>query len=146
MNSPAYQAALRFLRRDLTAFEVRLKLSRQGFDPDEIEAATDRLCELGYVDDRRIAERELNLFLTSNKGRRYLENRLRQRGVDSSIIAGFLSNLDPEATLERARRAASKIHSDNQARVARRLASAGFEPDIIRSVIEEIHDLQDSSA
>jgi regulatory protein len=52
----AYITALTLLaRRELSEAQVRQRLSRRGFTPDDIASAVDRLRQDGSLDDARVA-------------------------------------------------------------------------------------------
>jgi regulatory protein len=92
----AYQRALgRLARRDHTAAELRRALAARGHEPDEIEAALERLRRERYLDDRTYAERFARSRLAHHgHGRALVRQGLRQRGVSrADAEAGLVGAL-----------------------------------------------------
>jgi regulatory protein len=86
------EAALRFLEaRQRSVAEVRRRLTTAGYREDLIAAALERLGDLGVLDDQAFA----SLWVESRdrarpRGERALRQELRQKGIDSSVIAATL--------------------------------------------------------
>jgi regulatory protein len=80
----AYQRALRRLaRRDHSVAELRRGLLERDHAPGEVEAALERLCREGYLDDAGFAERFARSRMEhQGLGRLRVRQGLRQRGVD----------------------------------------------------------------
>ena len=92
----ALTSALRSLtRRDHSEAELCRKLRDKGFAEADIEAAIARLKRMGYLDDRRFAERWAESAIRNGRGygpRLRLE--LRRRGVADSLIEEVLKRLE----------------------------------------------------
>ena len=89
----ALQRAYAFLsKRDRTGWEVEQRLVKAEVEPDILAVALTELRDLGYVDDGRYAVRftqdRRNL---DSWGDERIERRLRELGVDRSLIAEALS-------------------------------------------------------
>ena len=86
----AFEKALELLAvREHFRAELEEKLVRRGFGQPEIEAALERCERLGYLDDRRAAERFVEVHaVRKGWGRRRLEQELRRRGAPAEVIAG----------------------------------------------------------
>ena len=103
----AVEAALGALaRKEWTVAELRAWLAAQAFEPDVIEAAIERLRDLGQLDDgrfaRRYAEDKREL---SGWGPERIADALRERGVGAEAIVGALgSDRDAGEEAERAAR------------------------------------------
>jgi regulatory protein len=86
------EAALRFLEaRQRSVAEVRRRLTTAGYREDLITAALQRLGDLGVLDDQAFA----SLWVESRdrvrpRGERALRQELRQKGIDSGVIAATL--------------------------------------------------------
>ena len=86
------EAALRFLEaRQRSVAEVRRRLTTAGYREDLITAAIERLRELGMLDDQAFA----SLWVESRdrarpRGERALRQELRQKGIESGVIAATL--------------------------------------------------------
>jgi regulatory protein len=93
--------------------ELRSRLLRAGFDPDEVDGELERLEAVGLVDDeeyaRRVAEHEITVRLS---GRRAIVSRLAARGVDRETIDRALEEAgvpDEERAFELARGRARRL-------------------------------------
>jgi regulatory protein len=149
----ALDAALNFLSyRQRTGFEVRRKLASRGFGEATIEAALQRLSAVGLVDDEafvgayvrdRIAHRPM--------GVRRMVQELYIKGIPRDVALPVIEQLlDEEDTDERAlaRRVVAKkkriptAESDDRAvakrRVRDQLLRRGFDPRVVRDVIEDL--------
>jgi regulatory protein len=102
----AYQRALRRLgRRDHSVAELRRALLDRGHEPDEVEAAIERLRAERYLDDRGFAERFARSRMAhQGLGRARVRQGLRQRGVaraeTEAGIAGALGEVDERVVLD----------------------------------------------
>jgi regulatory protein len=143
----AYILGLKMLaRRELSEAQLRTRLARRQFDPDDIEDAVARLRRERAVDDRRVA---LACART--------ETRLRQRGrvrvvrqieslgiardVARAAVAEVFGELDEAALLEQAlekrlRRGASLRDQAAVRRIHRYLIGQGFEPSRVSALME----------
>lgn len=91
-------------RRDHAEGEVRDKLARYGFRPEEIESAIARASEMRFINDVRFA----GYFIEERKrrgwGRRKIVRELVQRGVCLEELEGYPEAFfDDEDDLDRAR-------------------------------------------
>ena len=102
----AYQRALRRLaRRDHSVAELRRALLDRGHEPEEIEAAIERLRAERYLDDRGFAERFARSRMAhQGLGRARVRQGLHQRGVaraeTEAGLAGALREVDERAVLD----------------------------------------------
>lgn len=113
----AEQRALAILRRgDKSREELRLALVGESagetpgerLDDDEIAALLDRLAELGYLDDVRMAEHLVDrLRERKGLGNAGLRRALRERRLDSEAIDQALAGLDRDDEFARAAELAS---------------------------------------
>jgi SOS response regulatory protein OraA/RecX len=142
--TPRQQAALRAAagalgRRDLTRAELRDALAGAGTDAEDADWACDWLAGQGLVDDRRVAEREVELGARAKGwGRAKLEARLGARGAEPAAAAEALASLDEgtEAALalQALRKRPGRHRPDSAARF---LASRGFTEGAVRSVLDQ---------
>jgi regulatory protein len=142
----AYLAGLKMLaRRELSEAQLRTRLLRRQFDPEDVDRAVGRLRTERAVDDRRTA-------LASAR----TEARLRQRGrarvvrqiealgiardIAKAAVAEVFSELDEASLLEQAldkrlRRGISLDDAADVRRVHRYLIGQGFEPSRVAALI-----------
>jgi regulatory protein len=139
----AYQRALRRLaRRDHSVVELRRALLDRGHEPEEVEAALDRLLRERYVDDAGFAERFARSRMAhQGHGRRRIHQDLRLRGVDRGTteagIAGALREVDERAVVDGLARGYWRQHAGVEPlrRVPRLwafLVRRGFAPGLVR--------------
>lgn len=128
-------------RRDHSEAEVRQKLTRKHLSPDTIDDTIAWLKSKKYVNDAQFAatyiEQTTNL---KPVGPRWLQAKLRQKGVDPDTIQQALQDHYPQQK-DLARQAADrwrKSHptkADDTTKLYRHLASRGFSTYIIREVL-----------
>jgi len=138
-------AALRFLGpRPRSEGEIRVRLSRRGFDAVAIEQTIARLRERGLVDDAAFAQ-----FWRENRenfrplSRRLMGLELRRMGVDAETVAEATGGLDDEANAYRA--AQRKIRSlaglDYPAfrkRLGGFLRRGGFDYEVVNRTVDRV--------
>ena len=133
----AFDAAVRLLAgRPHSAVELRQKLRRRGCPPEQIEAALDRVRELGYQSDTGFAE-SLVRARAGSRGRVAVAADLAARGVDRNVAAAALAGITPEAELSTARWVAARMPDVEPARLGGRLQRRGFSPEAVRQVVRE---------
>jgi regulatory protein len=91
--SDIYLRALNLLtRRDHTTAELKRKLAVRGFAADSIAELLAQLCEEGYLDDKRFAERWTESAMRSGRGYglRILQE-LQKRGISREIATEALA-------------------------------------------------------
>lgn len=131
----ALERAMRLLSvRAHTSSELRLKLLRGGFPPDEVDSAVNECERRHYLDDRMFAEDCAGLWLERGHGARSIRCKLRQKGI-SDELAGDALKLSEEREPEAACRAIdAKLPSllrekdprKRRAKALRFLAARGF--------------------
>lgn len=147
----ATNAALVFLAyRARSEREVRDRLTKKGYAPAAIAAAIQRVVDWGYLNDADFAR-----FWTENRvqhkprGRRLLEQELRQKGVAQEVVRDTLdeAELDDDASAlalahDRLRRDAGGDLEPTvrQRRLANFLARRGYNYDVIKRVMKQVFD------
>ncbi len=132
-------------RRLRTRRSLRRKLIDEGYPATAVEAVLERFAEEGVHSDRRFAEAWCRDTLRARPvGRRYLENKLRQQGVDADLAAAVVGEqVDPEDDRLRCRQAAVKwwrrqhgtVDLRALSRGQRFLLGRGFSPVMSNQVI-----------
>jgi regulatory protein len=135
---PALDAGMRLLaRRAHSRAELRQKLARRGYEPDEVAAAMVRLDELGYLNDGAYA-RAMVALRSGLRGRRLIAAELAQRGVGRETVQEALVGLEPAGELAAARRLAGRMLAVERspldrkalARIGSRLMRRGFSREV----------------
>jgi regulatory protein len=90
-------------RRDHTVAEIARVLARKRVEPAVIDSVIGELCEQGYLDDERFAQR----FADDRRrldgwGAERIERKLAELGVDREFIAGAVACQSADAELEAA--------------------------------------------
>lgn len=138
-----YQAQAILSRRDHSEYEMRTKLQRKGFPEVKIEAVVDKLLKLQLLDDEKFAALVVAEILRYKPvGRRWLVNKLQQKGIAAEVIeAAVYDAIDDAREMELAREAAAswrKSHARyaaDRGRLTRFLVSRGFSYEVaVRAV------------
>lgn len=134
-----------------TVEESRRHLREKEYDEEEIQAALDRFLQLGYLDDADYCKVYCAQAFGKCRGRRRIENELRQRGVDLETIRNTVEDYIYEENVDEmalARKLTSRclegceMPPDQRlvAKVARKLEQQGYSTSIILSMLNEIKD------
>jgi regulatory protein len=144
----AYLDGLKMLgRRELSEAQVRQRLARKGHQPDEIDAAVDRLRQERAIDDARVAEAIAHTESTVHRrGKVRVRQRIEQAGIAPDTarhaIDEIFASIDDEALLEevlaRRLRGRDGIADDAEfRRLFRYLVGQGFEPDRVMTILKK---------
>ena len=142
MARDAFDLALKKLAaKACSRKKLQEALLRAGFGRAETVATLEKLEEMGYLNDEKLAEDIISGYMARKPcGRAYLAEKLRQSGISSAIIDSALDKISEEQEFTLARRLAARYLATNKAGVSRRslalhLERRGFSPEIIESVI-----------
>jgi len=142
----AVDAGLRLLAwRAHSRVELRRKLSRRGYDEDEVQRAESRLAELGYLDDAAFAEGHVRRRGVS-LGPRALSSEMAARGVDRQVADKALAAFDREAQFAAATRLAERLcarglppgYKELLDSVGAKLVRRGFSPSVARAACQAV--------
>jgi regulatory protein len=146
----AWHAALRLLEaRPRAEREIRDRLRRKQFEPEQIDATIARLRDLGLLDDAQFARLWVaNRAATSPKGAQALRYELISKGVDRQIAGEIVEDaLDPVTEAEMCEQVARKAlpryaSSPDRATFQRKLGGLlqrrGFAWDTVGPVLERL--------
>ena len=139
MADSIYLTALKQLaRRELSEAQLRQRLSRRKFSPDDIDTTIARLLQDGSLDDARVAGAIARSQLSLKKrGARRVRREIEAAGIASALaeraVAEVYGEVDGEALLAAAidRRLGTRRLDDDRemARLYRYLVGQGFESD-----------------
>jgi regulatory protein len=146
-KASAYIDGLRMLgRRELSEAQVRQRLARKGHQPDEIDAAVDRLRHERAIDDARVAEAIAHTETTvRRRGKLRVRRQIEQAGIAPATarhaIDEVFEGIDDEALLEEAlaRRLQGRVRLADETefrRLFRYLVGQGFEPDRVMAILK----------
>ena len=139
MADTAYLTALEQLaRRELSEAQLRQRLSRRGFTPDDIDSAIDRLRQDGSLDAARVAAAIARSQLSIKKrGARRVRREIEAAGITTALAERAVAEVDAEvdadalmaAAIDR-RLGARRLDDDREmARLYRYLVGQGFDAD-----------------
>lgn len=86
------------LVREQASEQLRQRLSRDGFEPEAVEAAIDRALACGLVDDGRFADVLVRSRLSQGRGRRGIAAELEALGIDAASVEGLAANDGDDAS------------------------------------------------
>ena len=140
-----FAAAARYLSyRPRSEFELRERLSRRGFDSDNIEAALTRLKEQGLVDDTDFARFWRDNRQSFSPRSRWLTGlELRRKGVAEEVIDQVVGDVSDDdsayrAALSRAHRLPASDYQSFRHRLAGYLRRRGFGYRVINNTVEQL--------
>ena len=129
--------------------EIRDKLQRKGYEEDVTDAVIARLSENNFVNDAEFAA-QWTRHRQTGKGRRFIAQELRQKGVDADTIQETLAESvtdegESETAYTLAVRRVGTTPADKsreaQAKLAAFLQRRGFGWDIVRGVLRRLYDV-----
>lgn len=146
-RADAYEAALSSL--DLcarTRQELRRSLLARGFVSGAVEATLDRLADSGLVDDRRYAERAVEVSAARPVGVYAVRRKLRAKGVAEEDAEAALGALDDEQQAQAAQAAARSLlrryaqlpAREGRAKLSQALARRGFSWEAVRAAVDKV--------
>lgn len=145
-SSKAYVSGLQLLaRRELSEAQVRQRLARRGYTPDEIDAAIAQLLGERALDDRRVAAAIANTETrVRGRGRLRVKRQIEAAGISPALardaVEAAFSEIDSDAllaaALERRLRGRTGIDDDREfQRLYRYLVTQGFDSDRVLAVL-----------
>ena len=146
-RADAYEAALNSL--DLcarTRQDLRRSLLARGFVSGAVEATLDRLADSGLVDDRRYAERAVEVSAARPVGVYAVRRKLRAKGVAEEDAEAALGALDDEQQAQAAQAAARSLlrryaqlpAREGRAKLSQALARRGFSWEAVRAAVDKV--------
>ena len=146
-RADAYEAALGSL--DLcarTRQELRRSLLARGFVSAAVEATLDRLADSGLINDRRYAERAVEVSAARPVGVYAVRRKLRAKGVAEEDAEAALGALDDEQQSQAAQAAARSLlrryaqlpAREGRAKLSQALARRGFSWEAVRAAVDKV--------
>jgi regulatory protein len=134
--------------RDHGCVELTRKLKQRGFAGQDVKLTINECVRFNYIDDERFSLNFLRQLVRKGYGPKQIQQRLRIKGIPNVIIQEVLVRNFPESMqVETCRKTASKklssaafvSRSDKlKIRLYRFLFGRGFNPEVIRQVLDEI--------
>ena len=128
-------------QRALSEAELRGRMLRRQPDPELVSSVLERVRELGYLNDEQVAQAEAR---RRGVGSGRVRQKLRQRGVDNTLIEEVIAERDPEAEVEDARALLARRWSsfqrapDPQKRAFAFMLRRGYSSSLIWKVLREV--------
>lgn len=143
----AYVEGLRYLeRKPRTAMEMTRRLRQKEIGETIIAEVVQRLQQERFLDDPLYAKQWAEQRITNQrKGKMWIRQELREKGIDTSLIAEALENITPEQELESALQTGRKKWNlirgdanDKRRKTGAFLMRRGFSGDMVRQVINTL--------
>lgn len=144
--SPMEHALKYLTAKDRTVSEMQAYLDGKDFGEADVDAAIDRLKELGILDDRRYAQRFVETRLASKPvSSAHLREQLRGHGLNQEDIEAAMDTIGADSDQTNALTVARKYYRQFRAldpekrreRVLSRLTARGFSYDVSRKAFEK---------
>ncbi|MDV3469087.1 recombination regulator RecX [Stenotrophomonas sp. C3(2023)] len=137
-QTPVQRALGLLVRREHSRRELGRKLVAKGIDPEQAQAAVDRLSSEGWQDDERFAQSLVRSRANTGYGPLHIRAELGTHGLDSSAIAAAMDTFEGDWQ-ENARDLVRRRFGDEgpldlpqRRKAADLLARRGFDGDSIR--------------
>ncbi|ASA22188.1 regulatory protein RecX [Paenibacillus donghaensis] len=140
----AYVEGLRYLeRKPRTAMEITRRLREKEIGETIIGEVVQRLQQERLVDDPLYAKQWAEQRITNQrKGKMWIRQELREKGIDKSLISEALENISPEQELESALQTGRKKWNlirgevqDKRRKTGAFLMRRGFSGEMVRQVL-----------
>ena len=151
----AYLKAVKLLvTREHSRMEIDTKLAKRDVPPDVIESVLEQLHSDGYQCDVRFATIFTEQRLRKGFGPLSIRAKLQERGIDRSLIAEVINELDTDWVAQAVQALESRFSSSELAdnsqrqrgRIARFLQSRGFSPSTSHRALDNcLHRLIDET-
>jgi len=148
LNEALQKAARYCARQERCHQEVRDKLYQWGVYGEEVEAVIAELITSNFLSEQRFAEAfAIGKFRQKYWGKRKIVQGLKAKRVPDILIKEAVATIDMEEYVAMILKVAQKRALNEKAidsfmvkqRVIKYLVQRGFEPDLVRSVIDENH-------
>ncbi len=145
--SDCYEAALTMLDMAAqTRNDLVRKLVFKGYVAPAAEAAADRLCEIGLIDDRRYAEHIAQSQLKKPVGAYAVKRKLMSRRLSEEDIEAAMEGFDSAQQADACRSVAEKLWRkyaalparEGRGKLTQALARRGFSWDAIHSAVDAL--------
>lgn len=143
----AYVEGLRYLeRKPRTALEMTRRLRQKEIGETIIAEVVERLRQERFIDDPLYAKQWAEQRITNQrKGKMWIRQELREKGIDKNLISEALENISPEQELESALQTGRKKWNlirgdatDKRRKTGAFLMRRGFSGDMVRQVINTL--------
>lgn len=148
----AYVEGLRYLeRKPRTAQEMARRLREKEIGETIIAEVLLRLQQERFLDDPLYAKQWAEQRITNQrKGKLWIRQELREKGIDKTLISEALENITPEQELESALQTGRKKwslirgdSSDKRRKTGAFLMRRGFSGDMVRQVLNILREEED---
>lgn len=145
----AYVEGLRYLeRKPRTAQEMARRLREKEIGETIIAEVLQRLQQERFIDDPLYAKQWAEQRITNQrKGKLWIRQELREKGIDKSLIAEALENISPEEELESALQTGRKKWNmirgdinDKRRKTGAFLMRRGFPGEVVRQVLNTLRE------
>lgn len=147
-----YVEGLRYLaRKPRTALEMARRLQEKEIGETIIAEVVQRLQQEGFIDDPSYAKQWTEQrMLNQRKGKLWIRQELREKGIDKSLISEALEQITPEQELDSALQTARKKWNlirgdvnDKRRKTGAFLMRRGFSGEMVRQVLNILRQEED---
>lgn len=141
-TAEAFDKALGYIARGpKTCREVTDYLCSKQFSADAAQSAEHKLCEYGYLDDKKYVESYISCY-SAERGINRLKADLLAKGIDKNLAEEKLSAVtgQEEAAAEAAKKYMRTHKEADKNKLCRHLYSKGFSYSVISAVTGEDYD------
>jgi SOS response regulatory protein OraA/RecX len=126
------KVALRLLSlKSYSIYELRKKLIRKGFEPEDIEPVLEKYQKLGFLNDKDLSERRIEAYKKRGYGPHWIAGKFKQQGLKPS----FYSPEEQKEIIARLLKTPIYARKDRNKQIAA-LQRRGFDLDAIFSIIK----------
>lgn len=148
----AYVEGLRYLeRKPRTAHEITRRLREKEIGETIIAEVVQRLQQERFIDDPLYAKQWAEQrIMNQRKGKMWIRQELREKGIDKSLISEALENITPEQELESALQTGRKKWNlirgdvnDKRRKTGAFLMRRGYSGEMVRQVLNVLREEED---
>jgi len=131
-----------------TEYQIRSILERLGYSHEEIAEASERLVEAEAIDDKKYAERYLEILIEKKHGRIRILNDFRRRGIETelateTVVQGYSREMERENAISVTRRMIAergevKSRRTLKSKICSKLVYLGYDYEMAGSVWDEV--------
>ncbi len=146
MQKALSRALERISRGSMTERGLMQFLSRKGYGEEACEYAIHRIKEYGYINDRVYAESHTQTGVSKNLGKKLIEQKLIQKGIERDMAKEAVSTIDDDSQLQSAIILAKKYFNaikeedprKKRYKTSQRLYMKGFDWDTIKMAVAKV--------
>jgi SOS response regulatory protein OraA/RecX len=117
--------------KSFSTYELRKKLIRKGFPLEEIEKALEKFVSRGFINDRELAERRVELYKRKGYGPQWIRGKLKTQGLRPTAY----SQEEQKEAIKRLLATSNFARKEKNNQIAA-LQRRGFDLEVVFTVIK----------